>query len=121
MNRKLIIIAIGFLSVCFVAAPDVVFAQAKKPNILVIWGDDIGWYNPSIYNRGDMGYSTPNIDRIGKGRRDVYLLVRPTELHRGTRSVHYWAVTDPHWSNESRITGRRHRPEREGSDDRRTA
>jgi arylsulfatase A-like enzyme len=39
---------------------------AKKPNILVIWGDDIGWYNPSIYNRGDMGYQTPNIDRIGK-------------------------------------------------------
>jgi arylsulfatase len=43
------------------------FAQdAKKPNILVIMGDDIGWYNPSIYNRGDMGYWTPNIDRIGK-------------------------------------------------------
>jgi arylsulfatase len=38
----------------------------KKPNILVIMGDDIGWYNPSIYNRGDMGYRTPNIDRIGK-------------------------------------------------------
>jgi arylsulfatase len=29
-------------------------------------GDDIGWYNASIYNRGDMGYQTPNIDRIGK-------------------------------------------------------
>ena len=41
-------------------------AQAKKPNILVIMGDDIGWYNASIYNRGDMGYQTPNIDRIGK-------------------------------------------------------
>lgn len=41
-------------------------AQAKKPNILVIMGDDIGWYNASIYNRGDMGYRTPNIDRIGK-------------------------------------------------------
>src|ERR1700752_2481611 len=40
--------------------------SAKKPNILVIMGDDIGWYNPSIYNRGDMGYPTPNIDRIGK-------------------------------------------------------
>ena len=38
----------------------------KKPNILVIMGDDIGWYNTSIYNRGDMGYQTPNIDRIGK-------------------------------------------------------
>jgi arylsulfatase len=41
-------------------------ATGKKPNILVIMGDDIGWYNPSIYNRGDMGYWTPNIDRIGK-------------------------------------------------------
>jgi arylsulfatase A-like enzyme len=38
----------------------------KKPNILVIMGDDIGWYNPSIYHRGDMGYWTPNIDRMGK-------------------------------------------------------
>jgi len=43
-----------------------VHAADKKPNILVIMGDDIGWYNPSIYHRGDMGYSTPNIDRIGK-------------------------------------------------------
>ena len=41
-------------------------SQTKKPNILVIMGDDIGWYNTSIYNRGDMGYQTPNIDRIGK-------------------------------------------------------
>ena len=32
----------------------------------MIMGDDIGWYNTSIYNRGDMGYQTPNIDRIGK-------------------------------------------------------
>ena len=38
----------------------------KKPNILVIWGDDIGWSNPSIYNRGMMGYKTPNIDAIGQ-------------------------------------------------------
>lgn len=36
----------------------------KKPNILVIWGDDIGWFNPSCYHRGIMGYRTPNIDRI---------------------------------------------------------
>ncbi|MGB5630869.1 MAG: arylsulfatase [Woeseiaceae bacterium] len=40
-------------------------AQAQdKPNILIIWGDDIGWMNPSAYNRGMMGYETPNIDRI---------------------------------------------------------
>src|SRR3954465_12705853 len=39
---------------------------AKKPNILVIMGDDIGWYNVSAYNLGVMGYRTPNIDRIAK-------------------------------------------------------
>ncbi len=38
----------------------------KKPNILVIWGDDIGWGNISAYNHGIMGYQTPNIDRIAK-------------------------------------------------------
>jgi len=39
--------------------------SGKKPNILFIMGDDIGWFNPSIYHRGIMGYRTPNIDRIG--------------------------------------------------------
>jgi len=38
----------------------------KKPNILVIWGDDIGYWNISAYNQGMMGYKTPNIDRIAK-------------------------------------------------------
>ncbi|UTF58655.1 arylsulfatase [Gilvimarinus sp. DA14] len=37
---------------------------ADKPNILVIWGDDIGVHNISAYNHGIMGYQTPNIDRI---------------------------------------------------------
>jgi arylsulfatase A-like enzyme len=35
----------------------------KKPNILVIWGDDIGRSNISAYTKGIMGYRTPNIDR----------------------------------------------------------
>jgi len=39
---------------------------AKLPNILVIWGDDIGWWNVSAYNHGVMGYETPNIDRLAK-------------------------------------------------------
>lgn len=40
-------------------------AQAQsKPNVLVIWGDDIGQFNISAYNRGMMGYRTPNIDSI---------------------------------------------------------
>jgi arylsulfatase len=37
-----------------------------KPNIVIIWGDDIGLWNISAYNRGMMGYRTPNIDRIAK-------------------------------------------------------
>jgi arylsulfatase A-like enzyme len=40
-------------------------AQPKKPNILILWGDDIGWWNVSFNSRGQMGYQTPNIDRIG--------------------------------------------------------
>ncbi|XXK27224.1 arylsulfatase [Arenicellales bacterium nBUS_45] len=40
------------------------FAQETKPNILVIWGDDIGTWNISHNNRGMMAYGTPNIDRI---------------------------------------------------------
>jgi arylsulfatase len=39
--------------------------SGRPPNILMIMGDDIGWFNPSIYHRGMMGYRTPNIDRIG--------------------------------------------------------
>jgi arylsulfatase len=38
----------------------------KQPNILIIWGDDIGWFNVSAYNHGIMGYQTPNIDRVAK-------------------------------------------------------
>ena len=41
-------------------------AANTKPNILIIWGDDIGWFNISAYNHGIMGYKTPNIDRIVK-------------------------------------------------------
>jgi arylsulfatase A-like enzyme len=41
-------------------------AKTSKPNILIIWGDDIGWFNISTNNNGIMGYRTPNIDRIAK-------------------------------------------------------
>jgi arylsulfatase len=50
-------------------------SKAGKPNILVIWGDDIGTWNISHNNRGMMGYKTPNIDRIareGVGFTDYY-------------------------------------------------
>ena len=43
-----------------------VAAQDKQPNFLMIWGDDIGYWNVSAYNQGMMGYKTPNIDRIAR-------------------------------------------------------
>jgi arylsulfatase A-like enzyme len=41
-------------------------AQERKPNILIIWGDDVGYWNVSAYNQGMMGYKTPNIDRLAR-------------------------------------------------------
>ncbi|MGO4395458.1 arylsulfatase [Variovorax sp. M-6] len=38
--------------------------MTTKPNILILWGDDVGWWNISYNSRGQMGYRTPNIDRI---------------------------------------------------------
>jgi arylsulfatase A-like enzyme len=46
--------------------PEKVTQMPKKPNVLIIWGDDIGWFNVSAYNHGIMGYRTPNIDRVAK-------------------------------------------------------
>jgi arylsulfatase len=39
-------------------------SATAKPNIVVIWGDDVGFWNVGAYSRGMMGYQTPNIDRI---------------------------------------------------------
>ena len=53
--------------------PEKAKQSSKKPNILFIMADDIGWFNSSCYNHGIMGYKTPNIDRIAKeiGRAHV--------------------------------------------------
>src|SRR6266699_1227394 len=51
---------------CVLITPASAQQQRPKPNILVIWGDDIGYWNVSAYNRGMMGYRTPNIDRIAR-------------------------------------------------------
>ena len=58
-----ILFVVASLSV-FVLGNVPAWAKTKKPNILIIWGDDIGPFNISAYNMGMMGYRTPNIDRI---------------------------------------------------------
>src|SRR5213592_1527083 len=61
---KLILLTLAFGLAVGVAAPTQ--AQDKKPNIMFIMGDDIGWMQPSIYHQGLMVGETPNIDRIGR-------------------------------------------------------
>jgi arylsulfatase A-like enzyme len=59
LARNCLIPAVVFLMFSGIAQ-----ARSAKPNILVIWGDDIGVWNISHNNQGMMGYRTPNIDRI---------------------------------------------------------
>ena len=61
MNIRHLVSAILLAATVTIAGPG---NAAGKPNILIIWGDDIGPYNISAYNMGRMGYRTPNIDRI---------------------------------------------------------
>ncbi|WP_082805388.1 arylsulfatase [Pseudomonas sp. BMS12] len=63
---KRTILALAAVAAIGVGGPTQVLAQTEKPNIVVIWGDDIGVHNISAYNLGVMGYQTPNIDRIAK-------------------------------------------------------
>ena len=58
MFSRLTSVAIALLTL---SAP---VLAADKPNFLMLWGDDIGYWNVSAYNQGMMGYETPNIDRI---------------------------------------------------------
>jgi arylsulfatase A-like enzyme len=77
-NRRPLMMKLKHLALAFGLALGVLAsAQAadKKPNILIIWGDDIGTWNISHNNRGMMGYKTPSIDRIAKegvGFTDYY-------------------------------------------------
>jgi len=67
IGRSVFMVAAILAVLAFIAGP-VSAAKAKKPNILVIMADDIGYWNVSYNNRGMMGYKTPNIDRIaGEG------------------------------------------------------
>lgn len=65
MKRSCFLIA-AFLFAAVAAVGSARAEAPKKPNILVIWGDDIGQFNISAYNRGMMGYRTPNIDSIAQ-------------------------------------------------------
>ncbi|MEI3851922.1 MULTISPECIES: arylsulfatase [unclassified Ensifer] len=70
LSRRSLLLLGGTALAAAAFAPPVVTRSAraqtgtKPPNILILWGDDVGYWNVSAYNQGMMGYKTPNIDRI---------------------------------------------------------
>jgi arylsulfatase len=72
MTAKLFLTILKFALTCVLIVAGIASAQSaspsigKKPNIVVIWGDDIGQSNISAYSHGLMGYRTPNIDRVAR-------------------------------------------------------
>jgi arylsulfatase A-like enzyme len=62
---RIVAAAVAMAALTAFAAPAAA-QTAKKPNIVIIWGDDIGEFNISAYNMGRMGYRTPNIDSIAQ-------------------------------------------------------
>ncbi len=67
-SRLIVSLSIMVAVVVTVSGPAAAQEKQKtdKPNIVIIWGDDIGQSNISAYTNGLMGYHTPNIDRIAK-------------------------------------------------------
>jgi hypothetical protein len=82
---------IGMVLTLWLIAP--AWAQ-DKPNIVIIWGDDIGQSNVSAYTKGLMGYQTPNIDR--KRRDDLYRLLCRAELHGWPFGLYHRPERVPH-------------------------
>ncbi len=66
MSKRIFTLVVPLVIWMCLGAIAAVGAADKQPNIVVIWGDDIGGFNISAYNQGMMGYKTPNIDRIAK-------------------------------------------------------
>jgi hypothetical protein len=64
---KISLVVAIFLTVLGFGAPQPAAAQDKKPNILVITGDDVGWFNLGAYHQVIMSGKTPNLDKLAAG------------------------------------------------------
>jgi len=92
MKEKIVyFLAVIVFGLAFIACP--AFAADKKPNIVVIWGDDVGVHNISAYNHGIMGYQTPNIDRIAKEGR---CSLTPTRSRAAPQAVPHSSLVSIH-------------------------
>src|SRR5215468_6971117 len=67
MTRTVWLALLGMLATVTVVSTPAAAQQPQKPNIIVIMGDDIGWFNIGVYNQGMMAGRTPNLDQLASG------------------------------------------------------
>ena len=103
MSRRLRTIVMVFVALALVVGPT--FAQDKKPNILFIMGDDIGWMQPGIYHRGLMVGETPNIDRIGSEGAIFMDYVAMQSCTSGRNAFLHRYVSPPHRYDPTSASG----------------
>ena len=82
-------LAVGLGLLSCASQPAEAQPEQKKPNILVIMGDDVGWFNIGAYHRGIMSGKTPNLDKLAKRGHAVHRLLRRGELHGGPGELHH--------------------------------
>ena len=63
-KRRFFAIALTIGAIIGLTTTHAAWAQDKKPNIIVIMGDDVGWFNIGAYHRGIMSGKTPNLDKL---------------------------------------------------------
>ena len=93
-RRVVMVFAVLFTALALVAGP--AFAQDKKPNILFIMGDDVGWFNIGAYHRGIMSGKTPNLDKLASQGMHVHRLLCRSELHGRPGQLHHRRDSPPH-------------------------
>ncbi len=107
MKLRQILTLLTLLASSF-GSPTTILAQANKPNILVIWGDDIGITDVSAYSDGLMGFETPNIDRIGKEGIRFLQYYGEQVVHRRACGLSHRSARDSHRPDESWLPRRAH-------------
>ena len=93
-------------------------APDKKPNFVIIWGDDIGITNISAYSHGLLGYDTPNIDRLAKEGVMFTDYYGEQSWYRGPFRIYHRPKRLSHRLEQSGRSGRVGRPSQGRSDDR---
>ena len=108
LSKRLLGAALLIALATAVAGGSPASAQEKKPNIVFIMGDDVGWFNIGAYHQGIMSGKTPNLDKLAARGHAVHRLLRRGELHGGPGQLHHRRDSAAHGPDD-RGPGRRRR------------